>query len=176
MMQVPQLNIREAQPNEYDNLGQLMQRVFSSLEGFPSREEHPTYYALLDNVGKLNEKPSTEILVARSHDNNELLGGVVFVGDMQDYSSKGVTAPVKNASGIRLLVVSPSARGKGVGKALTHACLQRAQQRGSQQMILHTTHAMKIAWGMYERMGFSRFPSLDFQQGTLNVYGFYLDL
>lgn len=174
-MQIPQINIKEAKPSEYDELGQLMQSVFSNLEGFPSREEHPTYYALLDNVGKLNEKPSTEILVARA-ENEELLGGVVFVGDMQDYSSKGMTTTIENASGIRLLVVSPAARGKGVGKALTQACLQRARQRGSQQMILHTTLAMQVAWGMYERMGFVRFPKLDFQQGKLVVYGFYLDL
>ncbi|WP_299457205.1 GNAT family N-acetyltransferase [uncultured Microscilla sp.] len=175
MMPIKQINIREAQSNEYKALGQLMLRVFSSLEGFPSRAEHPTYYALLDNVGKLNEKASTEILIARSTD-NELLGGVVFVGNMQDYSSKGVTTTIQNASGIRLLVVSPAARGQGVGKALTEACLQRARNLESQQMILHTTQAMKVAWGMYERMGFARLPSLDFRQGDLMVYGFYLDL
>lgn len=174
-MQVQQVNIREAQPSEYKSLSGLMMQVFSTLEGFPGREEHPTYYALLDDVGQLTKKPSIELLVATSPE-DELLGGVVFVGDMQDYSSKGVTLPLNNASGIRLLVVSPNARGKGVGKALTEACLQRARALGRRQMILHTTNTMKVAWGMYERMGFERYPKIDFQQQSLDVYGFYLNL
>jgi hypothetical protein len=41
---------------------------------------------------------------------------------------------------------------------------------------LHTTKAMPRAWAMYERMGFQRYVEIDFQQGSLEVFGFRLDL
>jgi hypothetical protein len=35
---------------------------------------------------------------------------------------------------------------------------------------------MKVAWKMYESMGFLRYEEIDFIQGELPVYGFKLDL
>ena len=43
-------------------------------------------------------------------------------------------------------------------------------------MYIHSTESMKIAWGMYERLGFSRYEEIDFNQGELEVFGFKLDL
>jgi ribosomal protein S18 acetylase RimI-like enzyme len=63
-----------------------------------------------------------------------------------------------------------------VGRTLTAACIQRAIERGSAPVILHTTKSMQIAWGMYQRMGFLRPPDLDFNQGNLAVLGFRLSL
>ena len=42
--------------------------------------------------------------------------------------------------------------------------------------MLHTTRMMQTAWAMYERLGFVRFPEIDFRQGNLDVYGFQLNL
>jgi ribosomal protein S18 acetylase RimI-like enzyme len=78
------------------------------------------------------------------------------------------------ASGFRLLAVSPSARGKGIGKLLTEACISKAITDGNSQLIIHTTMAMQTAWKMYEHRGFKRSEDLDFMQGTLAVYGFRL--
>jgi hypothetical protein len=35
---------------------------------------------------------------------------------------------------------------------------------------------MKVAWRMYEALGFERSPDLDFLQGELPVFGFRLKL
>jgi hypothetical protein len=35
---------------------------------------------------------------------------------------------------------------------------------------------MQTAWAMYERLGFVRFPEIDFRQGNLEVFGFQLSL
>ncbi len=35
---------------------------------------------------------------------------------------------------------------------------------------------MQIVWTMYEKMGFKPSKDLDFMQGTLQVYGFRLNL
>jgi ribosomal protein S18 acetylase RimI-like enzyme len=63
-----------------------------------------------------------------------------------------------------------------MGKGLVEACLRLARERQHRQMIIHTTKAMQVAWGMYERLGFRRSQDLDFMQGDLPVFGFRLDL
>lgn len=169
------ITIREALPSEFEELGQLMVSVYSQLEGFPRKEEQPGYYEKLANIGEVTLNPETKLLVAVS-DNNDLLGGVVYFGDMKNYGSGGAATKVINASGIRLLAVGPKARGKGVGKALTQWCIQLARQRKHSQVVLHTTKAMQVAWLMYERLGFVRSSDLDFLQDELSVYGFRLTL
>ncbi|MCW5635604.1 MAG: GNAT family N-acetyltransferase [Rubrivivax sp.] len=79
-------------------------------------------------------------------------------------------------SGIRLLGVEPAQRGGGVGKALTLACIELARTAGHEQVVLHTTQPMQVAWAMYERLGFVRRPALDFSQQGLPVFGFGLAL
>ena len=167
--------VRNAKPEEFSIIGQLMVAVYSQLKGFPTPSEQPNYYAMLANVGSLTEKPETEILVATSSD-GKISGAVVFFGDMQYYGSGGTATKQKNASGFRLLAVDPATRGTGVGKLLTQACIQKAKDKKLNQMIIHTTMAMQTAWKMYEAIGFKRSEDLDFMQGELQVFGFRLSL
>ena len=167
--------IRDIQPREHEALGRLMVRVYSSLEGFPTPEEQPRYYELLAHIGQFTERPGARVLVAVTP-SDELVGGVVYFGDMTQYGSGGIATTVENASGIRLLGVDPRFRGSGAGKALTVACIQLARDAGHSQVILHTTAAMRVAWELYERLGFSRAEELDFLQEGFPVYGFRLRL
>ena len=52
--------------------------------------------------------------------------------------------------------VDPAARGRGLGKRLAAACVQRACSCGAPVLALHTTPIMRIALPMYLRMGFER--------------------
>ena len=104
------------------------------------------------------------------------MGGVVYFADMTQYGSGGIASTVENASGIRLLGVDPAFRNSGAGKALTKACIQLAREHGHSQVILHTTAAMRVAWALYERLGFVRSEELDFLQEGYPVYGFRLQL
>lgn len=167
--------IRNANPEEFLDIGQLMVKVYSQLKGFPTPAEQPNYYAMLANVGALTQKPKTEILVAVSPA-NKVAGAVVYFGDMQYYGSGGSATKEINAAGFRLLAVDPSTRGEGIGKLLTRACIQRAKDQKLNQMIIHTTKTMQTAWGMYEALGFKRSEDLDFIQGELPVFGFRLSL
>ena len=164
--------IRSAAPNEFLEVGKLMVNVYSLLEGFPKETEQPNYYKMLANVGDLTQRPGTEILIAES--NQQILGAVVYFSDMQYYGSGGTATQEKNASGFRLLAVSPSARGLGIGKLLTMACLEKAKDQKAKQVVIHTTKAMQTAWKMYENIGFKRSEDLDFMQGELPVFGFRL--
>ena len=64
---------------------------------------------------------------------------------------------------IRMLAVTPEARGKGVAAALVLECIDRAKAQGYQSVGLHTADFMKSAMGLYERLGFERLPQFDFE-------------
>jgi ribosomal protein S18 acetylase RimI-like enzyme len=55
---------------------------------------------------------------------------------------------------IRMLVVAPEARGRGLGRSLTEACIERARRDGAASIALHTSPAMEVALSLYLRMGF----------------------
>lgn len=167
--------IRNAHPNEFDELGKLMVEAYAQLEGFPKPHEQPNYYKMLASIGEFASKPETELLVAISP-NGALAGGVVYFNDMQYYGSGGTATQEKNAAGFRLLAVSMLARGRGVGKLLAAECIRKAKENGLEQVIIHTTQAMQTAWKMYEGMSFKRSTDLDFMQGDLAVFGFRLKL
>ncbi|MBG6132626.1 GNAT superfamily N-acetyltransferase [Aquimarina sp. EL_43] len=167
--------IKEAAPDEFAKIGELMVDVYSQLEGFPSKKEQPNYYKMLADIGSLTKNPKTKLLVAISS-NKKIGGGIVYFGDMKYYGSGGTATTEKHASGFRLLAVDPATRGKGLGKRLTNACIQIAKNEKQNQMIIHSTKAMQVAWKMYENMGFKRSEDLDFMQGELPVFGFRLVL
>lgn len=165
--------VRNANPDEFSEIGRLMVQVYSQLEGFPRASDQPAYYKMLADVGALTNKPEAELLVAVSPE-NKIAGAVVYFGDMRYYGSGGTATGEQNSSGFRLLAVSPASRGQGIGKLLTEACIQKAKGKEHNQVVLHTTKAMQIAWKMYEAFGFKRSQDLDFMQGDLQVYGFRL--
>jgi ribosomal protein S18 acetylase RimI-like enzyme len=164
--------IREARRDEYDRLGQILVDAYAALSGFPTPHEQPGYYQQLAQIGRFGERPDTKLLVAAS--DAQLLGGVVYFAAMAGYGSGGRAPHEGDAAAFRWLATSPAARGRGVGKALAGRCIELAQASGRQQVILHTTGAMTVAWRMYERMGFVRAPELDFMQERLPVFGFRL--
>ena len=163
--------VRNAAPEEYEEIGQLMVQVYSHLEGFPNASEQPEYYKMLANIGALTNKPGTELLVAVSSD-GQIAGGVVYFSDIQYYGSGGTATLEQNASGFRLLAVDPLHRGHGIGKLLTHECITKARELNHSQVVIHTTKSMQTAWKMYENIGFKRSENLDFMQGELAVFGF----
>ena len=150
-----------------------MVAVYSQLKGFPGPSEQPNYYKMLANIGEFTEKPKTELLVAVSEE-GKVVGGVVYFADMNYYGSGGTATQEKNASGFRLLAVDPSARGLGIGKLLSIECINKTATHNNDQLIIHSTQSMQIAWKMYENMGFKRSQELDFMQGELPVFAFRL--
>lgn len=174
-MSSSEYTVRNALPEEFSTIGQLMVEVYSRLEGFPKRSEQPDYYEMLANIGEITKKPHTELLVAVTSD-GRIAGAVVYFSDMSSYGSGGTATFEKNASGFRLLAVDPEARGRGIGKLLTEACINKARKDKNEQLIIHSTKFMQVAWKMYEKLGFKRSEDLDFMQEELPVFGFRLSL
>ena len=172
-MNKQECSVRNANLDEFREIGSLMVRVYSQLDGFPKESDQPEYYRMLTNIGELTKKPETELLVAVSAD-EKMYGAVVYFGNMSFYGSGGSATEEMDASGFRLLAVDPAARGRGIGKLLTMECITKAKRRGHSRVVIHTTKAMQTAWSMYEKLGFRRSEDLDFMQEGLPVFGFRL--
>ena len=90
-----------------------------------------------------------EIIVAE-HD-GEIAGSVGYCGPGQPKAAYFDEAwPI-----IRMLVVDPAARGLGLGRLLSQACLDAARRDGAPLIALHTSPIMTVALPMYVRMGFA---------------------
>lgn len=64
---------------------------------------------------------------------------------------------------IHLLAVHPKYRANGVGAALLKECHGRARSKGYSRMVLSTQPAMHAAQRLYERLGYRRNASRDWQ-------------
>lgn len=90
-----------------------------------------------------------------------LLGSVMLYSAATNAYGDALAAA--NWPELRLLAVSPAARGQGVGTALVQECIRRARAAGASALGLHTSESLQAAIRMYERMGFARAPEGDFQ-------------
>ena len=163
--------IREANPSEYIKLGTLMVDVYSQLEGFPNQDEIPEYYHHLRNVGEFAKSPKVKLFVAVSNKGN-VDGGLVYFGDLRYYGGGNESTHKQNAAAFRLLTVNPNFRGLGLGKKLIETCFKQAKKEGFKDFVIHSTKYMMVAWKMYERIGFVRFPEIDFDERGVKVFGF----
>lgn len=144
--------VREARPEELHALGELVVSVYVG-EGLVSSSSGYVEQ-LRDTAGRARE---ATLLVAVGEPDERLLGTVTYSPGGQPYAE--VAAPGEAA--FRMLAVASEARGQGVGKALVDACLQRARDSGATTMRLSTKANMAAAHRLYERLGFSRTPELD---------------
>jgi len=106
---------------------------------------------MADRVSRMSElSKAGEIIVAE--DQGWIVGGVAYLGPHRPKPHYFDCAwPI-----IRMLVVKPSARGKGIGRLLTEECVRRARRDKSLIIALHTTPIMTVALPMYLRMGFTK--------------------
>jgi|SRR5665213_1389210 len=146
------MEIRPIRPEESEELGRVTVRAYRELFGGRSLGSYEK--ELLDVETR---RLDSEVYVALD-ENETLMGGVTYVPD-QKRSMSEFDDPV--GAGIRMLAVDPRFQGRGVGRALIDACVDRARDQGRHRIFLHSTPAMVVARAMYERAGFERAPDLD---------------
>ena len=138
--------LRDYQPVDAEAIRRVALAAFAQFE-----QDFSDWPLFTTNVAKMPELAKTgEIIVAE--DSDQIVGAVAYIGPQAPKPAFFDPAwPV-----IRMLVVDPAARGKGIGRQLTEECLRRAERDQSPVIALHTTPIMTVALPMYLRMGLAR--------------------
>jgi GNAT superfamily N-acetyltransferase len=160
--------VRPVRADEYEAVGELTVAAYTTIDGFAPGER---YQGVLRDVAGRSE--TAEVIVA-ADGHGPIVGAVTFVPGL------GPLAEFENAdeSGMRMLAVDPAAQGRGVGRLLAQACIDRARATGRSRLVLHTTGAMAAAHRLYRGLGFARTPERDLTTPgglVLEAYVFELD-
>jgi ribosomal protein S18 acetylase RimI-like enzyme len=95
--------------------------------------------------------PATMVLVARLAVDGEAVGDIVGTLTLVVFA-----IPTATRAWIEDVVVDESARGRGVGEALTNEALARAKAAGAHTVDLTSRPSRESANRLYERVGFMR--------------------
>ena len=171
------MEIRAAAPNEYEAIADITVTAYI---------EEARRNGKADSVGGGSHFNSSYVLVLRdvagrardaivlvAVEGEAVLGAVTYVPGPGPYAE----FDDPDAAGIRMLAVAPDAQGRGVGTALTKACLDRARSEGRARVVLHSTGWMATAGRMYPRLGFRRAPERDWAPAPgVDLQGYEFDL
>jgi GNAT superfamily N-acetyltransferase len=126
--------VKEATPEVEQALARLLPQLNPTLPV-------PT----MERLQALMADPAVTLLFAREGD--EIIGTATLIV---------YTTPFWIKARLDEVVVDQSARGKGVGEAIVHACMDVARERGAQVAELQSGRgpARDIANRLYRRMGF----------------------
>jgi GNAT superfamily N-acetyltransferase len=141
-----EIRLKDYEDAEAENLNRL---AVSAFEQF--RHHYEDWPAMLAGLSKTSAlSASGELIVAELQ--SKLAGAVAYFGpNSQKAAFFDQRWPI-----IRMLVVDPAFRGKGIGQALSDACIARARRDGSPIIALHTSPIMSVALPMYLKMGFAK--------------------
>ncbi|QAU35688.1 GNAT family N-acetyltransferase [Janthinobacterium sp. 17J80-10] len=139
------MQIRDFQPDDAEVVNALALSAFAQYKAqyidWDVFSQNIQRMSLLSGIG--------EIILAEEDD--EICGAVAYIGPHRPKADFfDPRWPI-----IRMLVVNPNNRGKGAGRSLTNACVERAKRDKSSVIALHTSPMMEVALNMYLRMGFA---------------------
>ncbi len=140
------IKIRDYESSDGENLNRIAVAAFDQF-----REQYNDWPAMRAGLAKTSGLGANgEVIVVECHE--QLAGGVAYFGPNSPKAAFfDQSWPV-----IRMLVVDPAFRGKGLGRNLTMECIARAKRDASPIIALHTSPIMTIALSMYLGMGFVR--------------------
>ena len=142
--------VRLMRPDEAADVGRVTVDAYV-YDGFLTYDDH--YAAELARAA--HRAAAAEVWVYEA--SGEVAGTVTFCPPGSEYREVAGEAEGE----FRMLAVSPTARGKGVAKALVERCFARCRELGLTALVLCTLPAMTNAHGLYHSFGFERDESLD---------------
>jgi ribosomal protein S18 acetylase RimI-like enzyme len=141
--------VREALPDELAEVGELRVRAYAAQDLLAVIAEYADTLRGLGNGG------GADVLVAV--EDARLLGTVL----VQPWGPASEIATGPDEAELRALAVDPGAQGRGVGRALLDAAVDRTRAYGADHLVLSTQPAMAAAHRLYRAAGFVRLPERD---------------
>ena len=156
------IEVREATPEEYGAAGAVTAEAYREFVR-PSDEDWERYLLRIADVAARADR--TTILIAV--DDGRVVGSLTLEieGRVRDDEDEDQRPLEPQEAHIRMLGVDPAARARGVARVLMAESEARARAAGKTFMTLNTTHRMKAAQAMYERLGYERTPDIVFPDG-----------
>jgi GNAT superfamily N-acetyltransferase len=148
--------VREARDDELDAAGALVVAAYEAQGGIDGEDGRGYLEFVRDARGRSRHCP---IFVAVD-DAGTLLGCVSYVPGAGNPFAEVETG---DEAGFRMLGVDPAGQGRGVGRALVEACIERARADSRPGLAISTGPGMAPAHRLYERLGFRRAPDRDFE-------------
>ena len=141
--------VRRVLPDEMNAVSELRVTAYTA-DGL--LDVNPAY---VETLRLLGTDGRGEILVAADED--RLLGTAMF----EPWSPESEIARNADEAEIRAFAVAPEARGRGVGRDLVNALVDRAREEGVSRLLLSTLPEMVAAQYVYRARGFERVPERD---------------
>ncbi len=148
------LVIRDARTDELDEVSVVIREAYKEYEKPVPR---PSWKVYIDDIADVRSRLGTSQLIVAEL--QKRIAGTVTLY-LRGNPEEGWP---EDWAVIRILAVHPDYRGQDIGHKLMDECIHRCRLQGISTIGLHTTRAMSIAQGMYERMGFKRVPEFDHQ-------------
>lgn len=139
------LIVRDYLPSDSTQVNALALRAFEQY-----RDSYQDWSEFRAKIGKMSSLADVgEIIVSEVE--GQIVGAVAYVSPGAPKAEFFRPEwPI-----MRMLVVAPDFRGRGIGHALALECLSRAKRDGASIFALHTSKLMQVALPMYQRMGFT---------------------
>jgi len=148
--------IRVAREEEYAAIGALTVTGYDA-DGYLTYPDGSFDHGYAGWLADAASRAQKSTLLA-AFDGDELVGTVTWCpygsGDAQ-------LAKEPHQGEFRTLSIAPTARGRGIGRALVEHCLDRARSAGLTEVLLFSLREMVPAHRLYAGLGFVRRPELD---------------
>lgn len=159
------LQLRRARPDEFERIGELCVRAYAP-SGMAA--DNPYWDRLREVAQRAGD---AEVWVAA--DATGILGTATWCppcSGQREVSRDGEAE-------FRMLAVDPDRQGRGVGRLLLEAVIDRARRENCTAVVLSSAAWMTTAHLLYQRRGFHRTPELDWSpMPGVDLLTFRLDL
>ncbi|MFF2908885.1 GNAT family N-acetyltransferase [Paenibacillus sp. NPDC057934] len=169
MGHIHEVSVREATAQDREAIAELMLEAYSQYATVMPELSWKEYSNSI-RESAYGDRPEARII---AEIDGQIVGSVLlFLSSEAAYGKPelGIDSPI-----IRLLAVSPNARGRGIATLLIQESIRRSLELGASTLNLHTSDMMASAIQLYEKLGFQRAYETDIDNGDHLVKGFRLD-
>jgi ribosomal protein S18 acetylase RimI-like enzyme len=156
------MDVRIAAPEEHEAAGRVTADAYREFV-LPGDGDWERYLARIADVGERADRTSIVVAV----EDGRVLGSLTLElqGRVRDEGDTDHRPLADGEAHIRMLGVDPSARRRGIARALMAEAERLARDAGKNEITLNTTKRMQAAQRMYEGLGYERTEDTVFPDG-----------